>query len=674
MKKYNEFINQLETHLYNEKMENQPLKVEIKEINNEKNTINITLNNTKLIPIKTQIELDNQTGKIIYSNKKQQIIQLDQKESIEKIQKNKEHYIINKDQKIILEKIEKTYALIIIDHLNHHNYNTLDTLLFNKPSKYEDTIKINENTLNKTQNKAVTKSINTSKFHIIQGPPGTGKTHTITVLIKHLLKKQEKILICAHTHIAVDNILEKLDTLPQETILRIGNDEKIGKLSKKYTLQERINQHPRQQEIQKNKEKITKNKTKQKQLKQENKKLKTNNKKLKTKEQQYTPQKHQQYQKHITQLLTKTQNKILQILHIKKTKQKQYQKALKINYNDIKTLNITQQKTIQNQIKNNTQKIQKIQNQIQNIKLENNKITAEIEKNIIEETPLIATTILSSTNTIINEIDYTYLIIDEASQVPIYLALIPLLKTEKFILVGDDKQLQPITNKQATHLLNQSIFHHMKHKYLENHTFLETQYRMNKEISQIASKLYYQKRLKTNDKNKNIQINIKLNNILLNKQPITYINTANTKNYEENINSGCINKKEAQLIKDIIETLLKQNIKPEQIGIISPYKKQQKQIQKIIQNSKIETDTIYRFQGREKDIIIISFCKSNLEQLKPGQKRFISQTNQLNVSITRAKKKLIIIGDYNILQQTKNTKELIKSINPKNIIHLEIFN
>ncbi|MDO5852439.1 MAG: DEAD/DEAH box helicase, partial [Methanobacteriaceae archaeon] len=313
-------------------------------------------------------------------------------------------------------------------------------------------------------------------------------------------------------------------------------------------------------------------------------------------------------------------------------------------------------------------------NQIQNIKLENNKITAEIEKNIIEETPLIATTILSSTNTIINEIDYTYLIIDEASQVPIYLALIPLLKTEKFILVGDDKQLQPITNKQATHLLNQSIFHHMKHKYLENHTFLETQYRMNKEISQIASKLYYQKRLKTNDKNKNIQINIKLNNILLNKQPITYINTANTKNYEENINSGCINKKEAQLIKDIIETLLKQNIKPEQIGIISPYKKQQKQIQKIIQNSKIETDTIYRFQGREKDIIIISFCKSNLEQLKPGQKRFISQTNQLNVSITRAKKKLIIIGDYNILQQTKNTKELIKSINPKNIIHLEIFN
>ncbi|MDO5852319.1 MAG: AAA domain-containing protein, partial [Methanobacteriaceae archaeon] len=261
MKKYNEFINQLETHLYNEKMENQPLKVEIKEINNEKNTINITLNNTKLIPIKTQIELDNQTGKIIYSNKKQQIIQLDQKESIEKIQKNKEHYIINKDQKIILEKIEKTYALIIIDHLNHHNYNTLDTLLFNKPSKYEDTIKINENTLNKTQNKAVTKSINTSKFHIIQGPPGTGKTHTITVLIKHLLKKQEKILICAHTHIAVDNILEKLDTLPQETILRIGNDEKIGKLSKKYTLQERINQHPRQQEIQKNKEKITKNKT-----------------------------------------------------------------------------------------------------------------------------------------------------------------------------------------------------------------------------------------------------------------------------------------------------------------------------------------------------------------------------------------------------------------------------
>ncbi|MDO5822081.1 C-terminal helicase domain-containing protein, partial [Methanosphaera sp.] len=105
---------------------------------------------------------------------------------------------------------------------------------------------------------------------------------------------------------------------------------------------------------------------------------------------------------------------------------------------------------------------------------------------------------------------------------------------------------------------------------------------------------------------------------------------------------------------------------------ITPYRRHKNHIKRLLykNNLNVETDTIYRFQGRQKDVIILCFCKSREGMLSKFQENFISNQNQLNVSITRSCKKLIIIGDISLLSQSKNIKNLINEISPLNTIFL----
>ena len=80
---------------------------------------------------------------------------------------------------------------------------------------------------------------------------------------------------------------------------------------------------------------------------------------------------------------------------------------------------------------------------------------------------------------------------------------------------------------------------------------------------------------------------------------------------------------------------------------------------------------MYRFQGREKDVIIISFCKSLNKSLNDFQKKFLADENQLNVSLTRSRKKLIIIGNYSMLGSAQNIKDLVNEISRENILYLD---
>ena len=121
---------------------------------------------------------------------------------------------------------------------------------------------------------------------------------------------------------------------------------------------------------------------------------------------------------------------------------------------------------------------------------------------------IIASTVLSSSSFLTKDIEFDYVIMDEASQVPVYLSLIPLMKTSKFILIGDNKQLQPIQNINSSYLLNKSIFNLLIEKYPNNFTFLNIQYRMNQEISDIASKLYYGGNLLTGEGVKNQKLKL----------------------------------------------------------------------------------------------------------------------------------------------------------------------
>jgi len=598
--KYEKFVNQLKQFIEKEKLQNQSTLGKILEVNNE--IIDVSLKKPIKLPLNTHLEVNKIQCTLHKNNQKN--IQLKTKHP-QHFQKNQTIKINNIQQDIILSKIQQTLTNIEENKINQENKETLKTIINQQKTTYTQK-KYTNKKLNPKQEQAVKKAITTEKFHIIKGPPGTGKTHTITQIIRQLYQEQQTILLTTHTHIALDNILEKLDDIPQQDIIRLGINEKIAPTTQKYTLQKQLQRHPKYKQIQ--------------QLQQQSKTTITHNNKQ--------------------TLLSKLINKI-------------------INTEEIKIQQLQEKEKIEEQEKTREQ-IEKIESQIQEELLDNAKI--------------IATTVISSSNYLTRNIEFDYTIMDESSQIPVYLAIIPLMKTDKFLLIGDDQQLQPISNKNASYFLNKSIFNLMIEKYPKNHTFLDTQYRMNEKISQIASKLYYNNKLKTHESAKKKQIQLTNNNYyLLDNSTITFIDTTNTTYNEDVISGGCQNTHETLLILKIVEALIDNQIREDDIGIITPYRKQKLNIQSHLRKHKynIETDTIYRFQGREKDVIIISFCKSSYKSLTTFQKKFLGNTNQLNVSITRSRKKLIIIGDYSLLSTDENLKAFLDSISPLDMIYLE---
>jgi superfamily I DNA and/or RNA helicase len=301
------------------------------------------------------------------------------------------------------------------------------------------------------------------------------------------------------------------------------------------------------------------------------------------------------------------------------------------------------------------------------------KIMAYIDHEIINNTRLFVSTIISAAHPILKEEFFDWVVMDEASQVASYMSLIPLLKTKRFVLVGDNKQLQPIEESQLSDHLNLSIFNRLLKNFPNSSTFLDTQYRMHEDIANVASKLFYEGNLKTfpNISQQTLDCNSNGDDheLLNPKVPITYIDTSNLEYFEDGVGSSCENSKEADLVVMLVNMLHMEGISYNEIGIITPYRRHKINIQNQLEETQgVDVDTVYRFQGREKDVIILSFCNSKLGRLKPFLRKFIERPSQVNVALTRARKKLILVGNSKTLKESKLLWKLINLIGKENTI------
>ena len=161
--------------------------------------------------------------------------------------------------------------------------------------------------------------------------------------------------------------------------------------------------------------------------------------------------------------------------------------------------------------------IRNIKNTISKRQEEQLELILSIEREILDNSQIIATTVISSAQYLLDEEKFDLMLMDEASQVATYMSLMTLLKCKKFILVGDHKQLQPIPEEKLKSDLNLSIFNRLISLYPENYTFLDTQYRMNQEIAELSSELFYEGKLKTHppivDQTLNLNIESQLKRI-----------------------------------------------------------------------------------------------------------------------------------------------------------------
>lgn len=244
--------------------------------------------------------------------------------------------------------------------------------------------------------------------------------------------------------------------------------------------------------------------------------------------------------------------------------------------------------------------------------------------------------ILSTTTTIANPrydgLFFDYVLIDEAAQMMETDSLQALLQGEKAILVGDHAQLQPIvTSKNAQSLgLHISMFERLVSKLSNRYILLKDQYRMSDDILEFPNKTFYQGELRSANSqiaNQNLEIDDKYLNSDESFQAI-HITT-------ENNSKSQVNYQEALLTAEIVlELLQSEKIELEEIGIITPFRAQVRLLRDILPG--MDIDTVDRYQGSEREVIILS-------TITTADIPLIADDRRINVALTRAKRKLVVL-------------------------------
>ena len=463
--------------------------------------------------------------------------------------------------------------------------------------------------LNPTQERAVNEVLWAKDVAIVHGPPGTGKTTTLVEAINETLMRESQVLVCAQSNMAVDWISEKLVDRGIN-VLRIGNPTRVNDKMLGFTYERRFESHadyPQLWAIRK------------------------------------------------------------AIRELRKNRKKGSE-----NYH---------------------QKMDRLKSRAAEIEL---RINAEL----FGEARVIACTLVGSAHHLLEGMKFGTLFIDEAAQALEAACWIPMRRASRVILAGDHCQLPPTVKSIAALRagLGKTLMERIAENKPEVVTLLKIQYRMNDEIMRFSSDWFYGGKVESAPQ-------IKYRSILDYDHPITWIDTSNEENQitiegedapEDSVSTsssvsaanqnsdlnfkeqfvgesfGRINKAEAELtlltLAEYFTKIGKQRVIDERIdvGIISPYRAQVQYLKRLIKKYEffkpyrrlISVNTVDGFQGQERDVILISLVRSNDE----GQIGFLRDLRRMNVAITRARMKLIILGDASTMTRHPFYRKLYEYI------------
>ncbi|SFX80076.1 AAA domain-containing protein [Cytophaga hutchinsonii] len=418
-----------------------------------------------------------------------------------------------------------------------------------------------------TQKKAWEKAIQAQDVAIIHGPPGTGKTTTIVEIVKTLIEKGERVLVCASSNAAVDVLTERLAArgLP---VVRLGNPSKITEQNLQYCLDRQVVNH----------------------------------------------------------------EQFGLVKELKKRAEEFFRMANKYK---------------RNFDREEREQRKAILKEARNLRGQADDHLHFLQQNVLVKNQVVTCTPVVSMHREIGKEKFDTLIFDESGQTMEPMCWIPIQKVKKVILAGDHLQLPPTVKSDEAAKKGLAISLLEKLMPLPGISeMLAIQYRMNEKIMQFPSQWFYDNKLEAHGSVKDHAFD---------DDVIQFIDTAGTGYEEELVGApfGIRNKQEADLVLAILNNVAELN-KQASIGIISPYKLQiqyirEQLIEQKITSKNIQVQTVDGFQGQEKDIIIISLVRSNGKQ----EIGFLKDLRRMNVAITRARKKLIVIGDSSTLSSSK---------------------
>ncbi|WP_412468628.1 AAA domain-containing protein [Pedobacter sp. KLB.chiD] len=312
---------------------------------------------------------------------------------------------------------------------------------------------------------------------------------------------------------------------------------------------------------------------------------------------------------------------------------------------------------------------------------EAHKIGKEVEKteqyimdSLFTKAQVITATLVGANHYTVRNLRYHTIVIDEAGQALEPACWIPILKAEKVILAGDHFQLSPTikSNEAARNGLSNTLLEKAVSLHPESVVLLNEQYRMHTAIMGYSSQVFYKNALKAHQ-------SVADHLLFAGDEPIQFIDTAGCSYDEKSDGTSTTNPEEAaflvrhlaHLVSNLTDLGLAESFPS--IAIVSPYKQQVQLLNTLVQENelltpyhhKIAVNTIDSFQGQERDVVYISLTRSNDD----GSIGFLSDTRRMNVAMTRARKKLVVIGDSATLSKSDFYAELIRYTEQLNAYH-----
>ncbi|KAI3377816.1 hypothetical protein L3Q82_008954 [Scortum barcoo] len=307
---------------------------------------------------------------------------------------------------------------------------------------------------------------------------------------------------------------------------------------------------------------------------------------------------------------------------------------------------------------------------------------------------IVGTTCMGIKHPLFTRRRFDFCIVDEASQISQPICLGPMFYAKRFVLVGDHQQLPPIVQNQEARSLgmDESLFKRLElHK--EAVVQLNVQYRMNRQIMSLSNSLMYEGRLECGSERtatalltlpflQSVQSELSsyaetdpqhnlawIQATLLPSNPVCFLDCSKVPALESVEQGGVSNHTEAVLVHKLLSLLIKAGSKPSDIGVIAPYRQQLKSISALLESSAftgVEVNTVDRYQGRDKSVIILSFVRSTAEEGSIGE--LLKDWRRLNVAITRAKHKLLMVGSATTLKRYAPVEKLLTHLQQENMI------
>ncbi|XP_059633769.1 DNA replication ATP-dependent helicase/nuclease JHS1 [Cornus florida] len=292
----------------------------------------------------------------------------------------------------------------------------------------------------------------------------------------------------------------------------------------------------------------------------------------------------------------------------------------------------------------------------------------------LDQIKVVAVTCLGILSPLLANKKFDVCIMDEAGQTTLPVSLGPLTFASVFVLVGDHYQLPPLvqSTEAQEHGMGVSLFCRLSEAHPHAISALQSQYRMSAGIMELSNALIYGNRLRCGSSEiENAKLNYKnskslsgwLKEVLDPNRPVVFINTDMLPALETKEKKTVNNPIEAYIIAEVTGELVNKGIEVEDIGIITPYNSQANHIRHAVSTS-VEIHTIDKYQGRDKDCILVSFVRSS-ENPRSCVSSLLGDWHRINVALTRAKKKLIMVGSCRTLSKVPLLKLLIEKVDER---------